>query len=241
MKKQYHIILLAIAIAVTALSCKKKKPEQPVCRIVKITTPINTHDISYYSDGRVQAISTNGNSVRNFNYSENTIISTTMIDGRVDERSIITLDANGLIVNVRTETNSTGTAWNNNAYEYSGAQRTRRTFTTSSGTTPWVSNYTWTNGNMISASSPDGVTQYEFHLDKPMQVGDYFGTLSDLLQYGQINIFYKNANLIKSTVSSGGSHIQNYDYTFDATGKIIAVNTVSGGANRFTQIEYECQ
>ncbi len=234
---------MAIVILTTALSCKKKKhePEPPVCRIVKITTPINTHDISYYSDGRVQGISTNANQVRNFNYSGNTIISTTMVDGRVDERSIITLDANGLIVNVRTETNSTGTEWNNNVYEYNGTQVVKRTFTTSSGTTPWVSSYSWSDGNMVSASSPDGVTQYEFHLDRPMQVGDYFGTVGDLLQYGQTNIFRRNANLLKSTISSGGSHIQNYDYTFDASGKITAITAVSGGANRVTQIEYECQ
>ena len=242
MKKS--ILLTALLALIIIGGCRKNDdtPSPPECRIVKITNGTTVHSINYYPDGKVRTINANNNTVLNCKYSGNTIIRTTLVNGLFDEKSIITLNNDGMVKNVRTETNSGGTQWNNNAYEYSEARVTKRTFTNSSGITPWVRNYVWMDGNIVSVLNPeDGIgTEYQFHTDKLMQVGDFFGTISDLMQYGTINAFYKNKNLLKATVSSSGTFITNYDYVFDASGKIISLNVVSGTSSDTYQYEYQC-
>jgi hypothetical protein len=165
----------ALVMIITFAGCKKDKDEakKPDCRIITITpTPSgSSFNISYNSDGKISTIST-GSDITTFAYSGNTIIANTTNAGTFSSKKIITLNGNGMAVNVKTETNAAGTNWSNDVYEYSGTELIKATTTSSSGGTPTISTLTWNNVNLVSIASGSSVTTLDYFTDKPAQVGD---------------------------------------------------------------------
>lgn len=216
--------------------CKKDKDEKkkPTCRIITIipSPSGNTFNVNYNSDGKISSIST-GNDITNFAYSSNTIIAITTTSGSFSSKKIITLNSNGLATNVKTEFNTTGTNWNNDAYEYSGTELIKATSTSSSGGTPTISTLAWSNGNLISTTSGSSVSTIDYFTDKPAQTGDYLD-IAQLVGGFQI---YRTKNAIKSL--STGSGITNFNYNFDADGKITSL-TASGSSNATYSYQHQC-
>ena len=224
-----------LAMMILFAGCKKDKDDKkkPDCRIITITpTTGNSINVSYNSDGKVSTVST-GNDITTFAYSGNTIIGTTNTSGAFSSKKIITLGSNGLATNVKTETNTSGTNWNNDAYEYSGTELIKATSTSSGGGTPSVSTLIWSNGNIVSATSGSNVSTLDFFTDKPAQTGDYL-QLAQLITGFQI---YKTKNAIKSLLS--GSTITSFDYNFDTDGKITSL-TATGGSNITYTYQHQC-
>jgi hypothetical protein len=222
----------------TLIGCKKDKDEarKPDCRIITATpTPTSSGDpfnISYNSEGKISTLSQDMD-VTTFAYSGNTVIATTNTSGTFARKNIITLNADGLATNVRTETNTSGTDWTNQAFEYSGTEIIKATTTSSGGGTPSVSIVTWSNGNLVSITSGSSTTTLDYYTDKPAQTGDYL-SLAQLVAGYQI---YRTKNAIKSILS--GSSINNFDYSFDGDGKITSL-IATGASNTTYSYQHQC-
>ena len=95
-----------------------------------------------------------------------------------DLKESVTLNANGLASNVRTENNVAGTSWDNTLYEYSGTELIKSTYTNSAGDPVEISTFTWSGGNLTSITSGSSTTTISYYTDKPAQPGDYFSLLA---------------------------------------------------------------
>jgi hypothetical protein len=235
MKTTQLAMAAALLTIITMAGCKKDKDDKkPDCRIITITpSPTGSaFNISYNSEGKISTISTGGD-ITTFAYSGNTVIATTTNSGTFKRKMIITLNGNGLATNVKTETNASGTTWNNDLYEYSGTEIIKATGTSSAGGTPTVSTLTWSNGNLVSITSGSSVSTLDYFTDKPAQTGDYLH-IAQLVAGYQI---YRTKNAIKSLLS--GSSITSFNYTFDADNKISSL-AATGSSNTTFNYQHQC-
>ncbi len=231
------MLLIAVIINAVSISCKKDSTPAPVCRIITITTVSSgattaTNNFTYNSDGKIST-SSDGTYSTTFVYSGNTEISTTTKEGVFHTKNIATINADGLTTNFRTETNASGTNWYNQAYEYSGTEVIKSTYTTSAGVTPSIITLTWNGGNLVSVNDGSSTTTVEYYPDIQAQAGDYF----DILQMETGYRIYKTKNAVKST--SSGTTINNFSYSFDAEGKIISMIITSTSATTYNY-QYQC-
>jgi len=228
--------LTSLFLILVFSACKKDNDEKkkPTCRIITITpSPSgNAFNITYNSEGKISTIST-GNDITTFAYSGNTVIGTTNTSGVFSSKKIITLNANGMATNVKTEFNSSGTNWSNDLYEYSGTELIKATSTSSTGGTPSVSTLTWSNGNPVSATTGTSVTTLDYFTNKPAQTGDYLDIAQLVVGYR----IYKPKNAIKSLLN--GTNINSFDYTFDSDGKITSL-VATGATNTTYTYQYQC-
>ncbi len=236
--KTFRFLMIAALLVVVAgsiSSCKKDKDKRPDCRIITITpTTGDAINVSYNEDGKIAAL-TQGTYSTTYAHSGNNSVSTTTNSGTFSNKQITTFNANGLTTNKRTENNVSGTVWTNEAYEYSGTELIKSTRTSSSGGAPEVTIYTFSNGNLASATTGAGTpTTVEYFTDKSVQPGDYL-LLTQLVQ--GIYIF-KNRNLVKSVFS--GSSITSFEYTFAADGSISAVKMTDGSTVMTYNLQYQC-
>lgn len=244
------MLLVAISAIFSFNSCSDKDPDpvtppivEPVCLITKIQHASDEpYIITYNSDRSVNTV-TNGSSVSTFTYSAGSIIRLHKTGEAFDYKEIYTLNPQNLITNYRAETNEAGTTWENNAYEYTGNEPTKVTFTSSSGSLSYSAALTWTNGNYVKAIPSDDPTHpiaMTHDVTQPFQQGDYF--YNNYIREGYF--LYKNKNLITS-VNSGGSSTRNFVYIFDTDGKITSLDirsTSSGGttSSYIYNYTYQC-
>jgi uncharacterized protein with porin-like fold DUF4595 len=225
---------VALITIILFAGCKKNNETRSDCKIVAVTSTNGSPNyLSYSTDGKL-ASDSSGNSVTTFVYSDNTVTGTTNTSGAFSSKAIITLNANGLASNVRTEYNTAGTNWGNALYEYNGTEIVKVTNTSSSGGTPSITTITWSNGNPTSISSGSAVSILDYYTDKPYQQGDYL-YLAQLLEGYTI---YRSKNLLKSIVT--GSTLTTFTYSFDTDGNI-SMMTVSSGNTATTVLIYQYQ
>jgi hypothetical protein len=229
------LFLMAVLITAVLASCKKDSTPQPICRIITITPSGGgtlLYNLSYNSDGKLST-SSYGSNTTTFSYVGNTIIETTTNGGAFGSKKTVTLNANGLASNVKTENNVAGTVWDNTVYEYSGTELIKSTNTNSAGDPAGISTFTWSGGNMVSITSGSSTSAISYYTDKPSQTGDYLSVLQLLFGFD----LYRVKNAIKSSVS--GSSTTSYSYTFDTDGKITSVS-VTGNSTTTLTYQYQC-
>lgn len=231
------LILIAVIFTVALVSCKKDDAPKPSCRIITATPDASaagylTYNFSYNSEGKLSS-STIGTSTNTFAYSGSTVVETSTTGGVFSYKNIITLNANGMASNIRTENDETGTNWSNQALEYNGTELIKSTSTNSSGGAATISAITWSGGNMITVTSGSSTSTIEYYTDKPAQTGDYL-SLAQLAAGYEI---YRTKNAIKSILA--GSDISNFNYTFDADGKITSVAIVGTSIVTYTY-QFQC-
>ena len=214
-------------------SCSKDDPK-PVCKIITVTpTTGDAVNISYNDEGKINTV-ISGNSTTTFAYSGNTVIATKLTAGLFSSRMIATYNANGLATNVKTETNESGTDWNNLAFDYSGVELIKQTFTNSAGSTPSITTIGWSGGNPTTITSGSSITTVEYYDNISGQSGDYWD-ISQLIQ-GYSIIRAKKA--IKSVLS--GSTISTINYVIDSDGKITGLTTTSGSSSSGFNYQHQC-
>jgi len=229
------LLLIAVLITAVLASCKKDTTPKPICKIITMTPSGGgtlTYNFSYNSDGTLSTRSY-GTYISTYSYSANTVIATTTNGGVFSSKEIITLNANGLASNVRTEDNVAGTIWANTLFEYSGDELIKSTDTNSAGDPVDISTFTWSGGNLVSITSGSSISTLAYYTDKPAQTGDYFSVIQLTFGY-QI---YRVKNAIKS--SGEGSSINSYSYSFDTDGKIASM-TVTGNSTSTFNYQYQC-
>jgi len=232
------LFLMAVLVTAVLVSCKKDSTPDPICRIITVTlVPVSGKDqiynFTFNSDGKLSSRS-DTTSITTFAYSGSTVIATTNNAGVFASKGIFTLNANGMASNVRTETNVAGTNWYNQAFEYSGTEVIKSTYTSSVGGVPTVNTINWNGGNLVSvASGSTIITTVEYYTDIPAQTGDYL----NLAQQNEGYEIYRTKNAVKSLIS--GSNISNFSYSRDPGGKITSMVLTSGSASTYNY-QYQC-
>ena len=223
-------VVLILAIG-TFNSCKKNNDKKPDCKISALSSPTSTarNTLSYDANGKLSRL-ISGGSFTSYSYSGSTTIVTTLDSGKFSSRTTISSNDAGLAINVRTESDETGTTWNNGFYEYNGEELIKSTSTSSVGGPPVITTYTWNNHNMVSSTTDTTTTVYGYYTDKPRQIGDYF-LLVQMIQGYEI---VRNKNLLKSVATS------TLAYDFGADGKITTLSVISGNSTTFLDYEYQC-
>lgn len=244
--KRFLFITTLFALASTGCKKDSSEPALPLCRIVKIDGPsafeyVLSHDVN----GRLQSVVYSGGSTTNFTYNGNTITALTTGNNGYYQKSIYSINSNGLVSHEKREYDATGSVWQTRDYEYNGKQVTKQTLTKSAGNNS-VRNFTWTNGNLITENI-QGATfsqkiEYEYYTGKLYQQGDsqHWG----LTVNGAETIQPKN--LLKKRTST---YIENnipqvevvaLSYAFDGDGKIISMTETEGTNNRTYNYQYQC-
>lgn len=217
------------AVALTP-SCKKKETPKQVCKIQKLSTDNEEYVFSYDDQFRISKIESM-NKVANYSYNGNqsTILTTT--SGTFNSKRIITTNDAGLIQNVKTESNTNGSIWTNEAYTYNGNQVATSVSTASNGQPANTTNYVWTtDGNLGTVISGSGATtDFTYQADQTFQEGDFAHVLNMVLNG---YTFYKTKNLVKSISPS-----TDISYNFDTDNKI---NKVTAGP-AVIQVTYICK
>ena len=231
------LFLMAVLIAIALSSCKKDSAPKPTCKIITVTLVpsgggTTTYNYSYNSEGKLST-SSSGLYSTTFSYSGNTVIESNTHGGVFESKEIITLNANGLASNVKTENNETGTLWDNTVFEYSGTELIKSTDTNSAGDPVVVTTFTWSGGNLVSITTGSSTSTLVYYTDKPAQTGDYVSFLQLLFGFE----IYRVKNAIKS--SGEGSAITSYSYSYDTDGKIASM-TVTGNSTSTFNYQYQC-
>jgi hypothetical protein len=231
-----RLLIMAVVFAAIIASCKKDEAPKQTCRIITATQVISgmnsTFNLTYNSEGKLSSV-TEGKQTSVYVYGGNTVIVNTTSDGLFYSKRIITLNTNGLASNSKTENDITGSDWDNISYEYNGTEIIKSTFTVSAGGAPTIETYKWSGGNMVSLTSGSTSTILEYFTDKPSQSGDYFYFTQLIAGYNVL----KAKNALKSI--STGSDITNFDYNFDADGKITSF-VCTGGSSYTQTYQYQC-
>lgn len=235
-----RITIIAAIILIT--SCKKNTDKKASCRIVTVTQTSSGSsgliNISYNNDGKISTLNTSaGGSTTNkvFTYSGNTIIihATT---GSSTSRDSVTVDAKGRPLNIRQFSDLTGENWTNIRFEYNGNDLLKFHQTSDGDATDETSIATYSNGNMMELQSPSGKSVLEYFTDKKVQQGDYL-EISSLTQYG-VSV-YPHKNLVK-VIDSGPGSLINFNYEFDADGRITKVIATGGSSSTEIAYQYQC-
>jgi hypothetical protein len=121
-----------------------------------------------------------------------------------------------------------------NIYTYSGTQLQKSTYQYNGGAIT-TTTYTYTNGDLTGSSDGTSTAVYSYYTDKTFADGDYL-KLVELINYG--GLYVKNAHLIKGFQQ--GSTVENFNYTFDNTGKITGVTATSGSTIENVTYQYSC-
>jgi hypothetical protein len=233
MKTFKILITTTLVLGITGIfnGCKKDTDIKPVCRIINVSFnpsggPFN---LSYNSDGKISRAIT-GTNVTTYTYTGNTTIVTLFDAGTFNNKKIITMNAAGLATNIRTENNIAGTDWLNDAFEYNGEEISRSTHTASTGGSPTITTYTWSNHNLVSETLGSITTTYDYYTDKPRQNGDFLSLLQLIGGYE----VYRNKNLLKSFNGTI------FTYNVGTDGNISSAELTSGSSVSFIDYQYQC-
>ena len=228
------LIVAALIIILAALlpGCKKHYDKKTVCRISEVNPAGLTmgYHLLYNSNGKLSKAIIGARDFT-YEYSGDTVIATILDSGRFSSKMIISLNTMGLATNVRTVYDLAGTNWSNDLYEYNGEELSWSTQTTSGGSSPSTSTYTWLNHNMRSIISGSQVTILNYYTDKPFQPGDYLYIYQVLAQGYEI---YRNKNLLRSISGT------NFNYEFNRDGNISGLTAINGAIISTLAYGYEC-
>jgi hypothetical protein len=246
---KYNTVFIIAASFVISFAfvagCKKTdKAPKTNCRITSLTSSTSTAYVTYNSEMKVSSFSS-GKYKGTYSYSGNTVVINTTNSDTFFMKQIVTLNANGLASNYRIETNTTGTAWGEIGFEYNGNEVIKWIMTAYDrpGLTNSI-NLTWSSGNLIKVDFDSSIVTFTYFADRTVQAGDYlqmqklFSTLEGLELFGYVD----NKNLLKSmTITDRTStYVENYDYGFDADGKIASITISNPHGVETTNYQYQC-
>jgi hypothetical protein len=233
------VVLTALSITISGIfsGCKKKNEKKPTCRI--ITASISSSNVVfnflYNSKDKLSRITT-AFGTESFDYpNDSTIVIVTQAADTFQSKKIVTVNHEGLAVNLRIENSISGTPFTNDAFEYNGSEITKQTSTSSLDPKPKITTYTWLNGNLISISTGGAtIERREYFTDRLRQVGDFF-SFSQFIQGFET---VRTINLVKSSSQRALS----FSYDFGSDQNITSVKaSFENGIVAFQDYQYECK
>ncbi len=239
MKTKSALLLSILAFVLLIFSgCKKESTDSFTgCRLVSTSFNGGFSYIFYDNNGR-PIRTERGTYLSTTTYSGNTVTILSFLSGAFNGKYIYTLNDAGLTVNIRSFADSLGTNWSNVAYEYNGDEVATQSYTSTTNSS-YILTYAWQDGNIIqSVSSNTGlIAYYEYYLDKPVSIGDYYAT-APLNGTGHV---LRNKNLLKGmTYNAAWPNPMNITYEFDADGKITARTSQTASSTIRNEYQYEC-
>lgn len=236
-------LIFAAFIIILTSSCKKENATVQ-CHIITAvytnSSTTTTWNISY-QNGKPSMISNPAGESVLITYDNNTVTSIAGDSyGAFVRKVVATLNSDNKIVNARTFYDVNGTDWDNVEIVYdSNGNLLKETYTASSGS-PSITTYTVSNGDIVTATT-DGTdtTVFEFYDDKEYQEGDLLG-ISSLINYG-VEGYLKNAHLVKSIFSGGGSTPTQINYEMNDKGFVSKVSTSNTPYPFSYSYEYDCK
>ncbi|OQP60466.1 hypothetical protein A3860_33645 [Niastella vici] len=232
---------MAVATAFIFLispSCSKKSSSSPSCKLITVIdqygSTTNTINISYNNDGKISTIQGTGSSPfkKVFTYSGNLMMITTSNASSVTATDSVVLNSDGLIsYSMRKDASNIKTVY---TYTYSGSQLLKSTYQYNGGSIQ-TTTYTFTNGDLTGSAEGSNTAVYNYYTDKNSADGDFL-KLVQLLNYG--GLYVKNAHLIKGFQQ--GSTVENFNYTYDNTGKITGLTATTGSNIENVTFQYNC-
>ncbi|HSZ31656.1 MAG TPA: DUF4595 domain-containing protein [Puia sp.] len=244
MKKLILSLPVIACLFVLTPSCSKKSSGGSAASSCQIITILDSSssgntifNLTYNNNGKVSTIQ--NTSVTNpttevFTYSGNDILITTTGTGNVfvSSDSIVTNSAGLITFSQLVDASSDTTVY---TFTYDGNNDLlKQTSQTNSGTIS-TSTFTYTNGDLTSSSDGTNTTTYSYTNSKPSENGDYIH-IFQLFNYGGQAI--KTAHLIQSLTA--GSTVDNFNYTFDSSGKITSLTLTSGAVVETVSYQYQC-
>lgn len=234
-------VFLAIVIL---FSCKKHDPPPPpppACLISQVTHSggfIPTTPTKFIYDEKGRLIRTEeGPDITTFTYTHDSVIANmTKSTGQFTGRTVVINNRDGLALNIYAIMDPQGEIWSNTTFEYNGQQLARSTFTNFITPAPLVTTFTWSGGNMVSATTVTATgtstDHYEYYTDQPRQQGDY----QNFQQFSQGFEIFRSKNLVKSELGL------KLTYEFRQDGRISSVNAIDTASNSFIyKYDYSCK
>lgn len=238
MKKIAYLAIASGLFLLLSPSCGKKSSPAPNCKLITITDVLSgtnvTANITYNNDGNISTIQETGTSpvTKVFTYIGSLImIATTSSSGNVTDS--VVLNSNGLMTYWQSRDASNNTL----AYTYTYANNGELLKSTQQSNAGPVTTttYTYTNGDVTGSSDGTNTAIYTYYTDKAFADGDYLKTVQ-IFNYGALYI--KNAHLIKGFQQ--GTTVENFNYSFDASGKVTAVTATNGASIENVTDQYNC-
>lgn len=239
-------LLAPLLLASMIISCKKNNNENenvivqtPSCKLVKIisvstnTASNSTFNISYNNDGNISVIHQTGTGdpiTKVFTYNGNTILITHSTGNKVSKVDSLQLNNNGLLDFAQSKDEGSGTK-TTNKFTYNAAGELLTSSTKSGNNPVTTTSYTFTNGDMTL----QGTTAYSYFGDQSFRDGDYL-QIVQLVNTGAL--FVRNKHLVKAVQT--GTTLQNFNYEFDADGKIKKLIATSGATIESLTYQYDC-
>jgi hypothetical protein len=242
MKKRIASVPLFVCIMVLAPFCSKKNAAAvPNCQIITIVDSYNstntTYNLTYGNNGKISTIqNTSATSpfTEVFTYANNVILVSKTGAGSV----FISSDSNAVnsagLITYSQQIDATADT-TINTYTYDGNNDLLKSTTQTNGGAITTNTFQYTNGDLTSSSDGTTTTTYTYYTDKPSQNGDYIHVFQ-LFNYGGQAI--QSAHLIASLQS--GSSIDNFNYSFDSSGKITSLTATSGSTVETISFQYQC-
>jgi hypothetical protein len=238
MKRTTSVLVAAVIILGISPSCSKKSSSTPNCKLITVTDAIGanntTINITYNNDGKISTVQQTGSSpaTKVYTYIGNLImIAVTAPTGNSTDS--VVLNSNGLIAYWLSRDASNNTQ----VYIYtygSNGQLLKYTFQSNGGAIT-TTTATFTNGDLTGTSDGTNTGIYTYYTDKAFADGDYI-KLVQLLNYGALYI--KNVHLIKGFQQ--GATVENFNYSFDSSGKITGVTATNGANIETVTYQYNC-
>jgi len=232
--------MIALCGVVIFLSCHKSNRSTSSaagCKLTGIHVKGNgwegNYVISYNGDGKLAAVqyADNGSSyTRNFTYSGNMIISTT-VSGPTFIDTVF-LGVNGDVDHIVMYSSNSGAT---DSFSYDGNRQLAKSVFTPTGGGATTSTYQYDNGDLVTADQTNLHIAYTYYTDKASAAGDLLA-LGQWVQYG--TIYEKSRHLTKSETS--GNVTLNITYEFDAQGKITSATEISGSETTTFTYTYTC-
>jgi YD repeat-containing protein len=231
--------IIFISLLLTGfIACKKEKANDdcPITRLI-INGGAKTYEFTYGSNRKIGTmLLLPDNELSTYQYEGNKTTITVTKNGSFRNRLIVTNNNNGLASNILLEQNESGSDWFNQAISYEGKNIVRNKVTdVGSGADSAIINYIWEAGNPTVVLSDGDIFHYDYHKEKPWQLGDW-RNIQQMI--GGYNI-YEYRNLLKSQEINGNWTY--YTYMYDEAGRIVQATGMTKNVTTTYNIEYACQ
>ena len=239
MKKVLFVSAFLVLFVVFEPSCSKKDSSTPACQLITIQdvqgSSNTTFNLTYNNQGKIstlQQVSSSSTTSKVFTYSGGVILITTTYSGSANQATdSIVVNSAGFITSDQYRSGSDASL---TTYTYSGNTLLKSIYQNNSD--PAVTTtYTFTNGDLTGSTDGVNTSTYTYNTAKASVQGDYF-QLVQLIQYGASFVVNKH----QLTAVQTGSNIENVNYTYDNTGKVIGITGTNGANVETITLQYNC-
>lgn len=253
---RFFCLLFAVPVlflAATACSSDDDNPPPPPpvaeCKIITLmikngNNAPESFNVSYNNDGKISNV-THPNGKLTFTYGTQGIVQNVFnSNDELTRTSTIELNARELAEKITLDNydpnNQTITSTTVLLYEYNSQDEMIKEIRKTDNDPEVTTILTWSGGNMVQLTDGVNTLNLGYFTDQPIQQGDYLQIFYNI-EYGVP--IYNNKNLLKSIEQEQSGDIQNFNYEYDADGKItkFVVNSTNNPNNLEASYQYLCE